>query len=332
LPSIPRIFAVRNTCDGLRNTVTFEQTSIKAQSWTWDFGDGATTSLTTDQYTVSHTYARSGSYKVVLTTTNGQCSVRDSAIAYVLLKQHPLLTASATEVCKGGPLTINITNLEPNPYITGFNNYWLTNVVYGDGSTIPGYNWSSINFPTTYSTTLTNLTMEKKDMKVITRYFINPIGTGGLCYDTTNVIPLAAKGPVTGYQVIRDNVCFNDPAVFKDTSTSVGGTIQKWEWDFGDGQKSTQGGTVSHTYSSPGTYNVSLKVTDDTGCPATGSSSNTRVVIKGPNAAFIASATMVPLTGTVNFSNSTNNGNTSGNTTYTWQIDGVDFATSYSTS
>jgi gliding motility-associated-like protein len=331
LPPVPKISAIKNTCDGLRNVVTFEQTSVKAQGWTWDFGDGATTTLTTDQPSITHTYAKSGAYKVVLTTTNGACSVRDSGMAYVLYKQHPLLTATATEVCKNGPVTITISNLDPNPYTNNQYNYWIHNIVYGDGSTVIGGNWNYIYFQSTYSIPLYNLDITKKDLMIITNYIGSNSIYDPFCRDTTNVVPLVIKGPIPGYEVTANNVCLNNPASFRDTSKSVGGTIQKWEWEFGDGQKSTHGPAVTHTYSNPGNYFVTLKVTDNTGCPSSGISYYTPVQVTGPKAAFAASSTSVALAGTVNFTNNTNNYNVSG-TTYRWQIDGVDFSTDYNTS
>jgi PKD repeat protein len=42
------------------------------------------------------------------------------------------------------------------------------------------------------------------------------------------------------------------------------GTIDSYDWDFGDGSSSTEQAPM-HTYSTPGTYNVSLTVTDDQG-------------------------------------------------------------------
>jgi PKD repeat protein len=47
-------------------------------------------------------------------------------------------------------------------------------------------------------------------------------------------------------------------------STDADGTIQKWEWNFGDGSKGT-GETTTHTYSRGDTFDVTLTVTDDTG-------------------------------------------------------------------
>jgi gliding motility-associated-like protein len=327
LPPVPKISSWTNSCQGSRDTVFFNQNSLKAESWTWDFGDGATTRLTTDQPTVWHTYANTGAYKVVLTTTNGQCSVRDSTMAYVLLKQHPQLTANATEMCMNGPLILKVSNLAPNPYRNDQYNYWVNNVTYEDGTSLGGYYWPDLNFQSTINLSYANLKPGNHQIKVITTFGTNSYNQQW-CTDTTNVVPVFIKGPTAGYQILQNNVCFNDAAVFKDTSTSIGGTLQTWEWNFGDGQKSTQSGTVSHTYSTPGYYYVTLKVTDNSNCGAISSAYSIPVQVTGPRAAFTASATNVALATTVTFTNNTNTYNSS-NTTYKWQINGTDMSTNY---
>lgn len=55
---------------------------------------------------------------------------------------------------------------------------------------------------------------------------------------------------------------------FTDVSTSNVGTIQSWDWDFGDGTTSSQQNPI-HTYASTGTYNVSLTIIDINGCDNT---------------------------------------------------------------
>ncbi|GAB4277735.1 MAG: hypothetical protein Kow0068_00960 [Marinilabiliales bacterium] len=52
---------------------------------------------------------------------------------------------------------------------------------------------------------------------------------------------------------------------FYDNSTPGDGNITDWFWIFGDGNVGA-GDTVSHTYVSTGTYNVTLEITDINGC------------------------------------------------------------------
>ncbi len=55
-----------------------------------------------------------------------------------------------------------------------------------------------------------------------------------------------------------------DNIIFTDNSTDPDGTIASWLWNFGDGSTKS-GEQVNHSYDSAGTYNVTLKVTDDGG-------------------------------------------------------------------
>lgn len=56
--------------------------------------------------------------------------------------------------------------------------------------------------------------------------------------------------------------------VFADNSQNVGGSnahaVVQWQWDFGDGQSSTVA-NPEHTYANPGSYPVTLIVTDQSG-------------------------------------------------------------------
>jgi YVTN family beta-propeller protein len=50
-------------------------------------------------------------------------------------------------------------------------------------------------------------------------------------------------------------------------SSDSDGTVASYRWDFGDGQsETTSNPAVAHTYTAPGTYTVTLAVTDDEGC------------------------------------------------------------------
>ncbi len=73
--------------------------------------------------------------------------------------------------------------------------------------------------------------------------------------------------------------CTGSATQFTDASTISGSTIKTWQWDFGDGNTSTQQ-NPTNTYSSTGNYTVSLTVTTKEGCDAT--TTQTVKISKGP--------------------------------------------------
>ena len=60
----------------------------------------------------------------------------------------------------------------------------------------------------------------------------------------------------------------NKTMQFTDISTSNLGNISTWAWNFGDGGTSTSQ-NPTHTYAAPGTYTVTLTITDISGCATT---------------------------------------------------------------
>lgn len=80
---------------------------------------------------------------------------------------------------------------------------------------------------------------------------------------------------VAGFTASATNVVEDTPIAFTDTSTTNGSAIVTWSWNFGDSQTSAQQ-NPSHTYATPGTYVVTLTVTD--GCGFTASETMTITV------------------------------------------------------
>lgn len=72
---------------------------------------------------------------------------------------------------------------------------------------------------------------------------------------------ILVDGEPRSNMVYDETRCYKVPVTFSPHANVDFNTI---EWDFGDGQKSTQN-TVSHTYAAPGTYHVEMRIADDEG-------------------------------------------------------------------
>lgn len=311
LPSFVRITKGERSCEGTYGTVVFDQSSLRIERGTWDFGDGTTMPYDTSVHRIVHTYTRSGTFTVKLTGTSGACTLLDSRVLTILLKQNPTLSANKTEICANDNLGVQISNLIVNPY-TGnseWGQYYVTKFVYDNGTEYTGYlgnYWDTWKY-TNYSSTLQGFPAGATKMRAIVAPYNSAYIT---CPDTTNFINLKVNGPIAGFKTVSTGECYKSAFVFQDTSKSSTNTpLSRWQWDFGDGTTTTTttaGARVEHRYANPGVYPVRLTVTDATGCTATFSQ---QVTAKGPKASFTGYGLYypnVPLNTTVTFYNNTN--------------------------
>ena len=317
LPPFPNIKTL-NTCDSTRGTVTLVDSATLATTSTWSFGDGsAPVSFTTSSDTTYHTYTKSGAYQVILTCTNGSCTLSDTTEVYVLLKQQPQLSSAVTAICASSQLPVLVNSLDTNyeSVANGSTNYYNINQwQYGDSSTFNG-NQNSLTVQ--YSGKVNGLTTGKDSLRVILQsaYFG--------CYDTSNYIPLKVNGPIPAFGVQGGALCYKFPVTFTD-STKDSVPIVKWVWSFGDAATTarTNGDTVIHIYGAPGSYTPMLTVTDSLGCTATTSNYYSTVTMNGPQANFTWTPTSITPGTTATFTNTSTG--TSGSTIYQWyfQSDG----------
>ena len=235
-------------------------------NWDWDFGDGNTAAYTpaTVPVVVTHGYTDNlpvHTVTLTVTTDFGCINVVShdvnsipSPIAHITYDQ---------TTCVNQPIQFHAGTSSPNggTSITGYN--WD----FGDGGT------STLQDPIHSYVTTTP--------KTVTLSVTNASGCVSVTPDSKTITPNAK--PVANFSA--DSVCFGGPTTF--TSTTTGGTITTYLWDFGDSQTSTAPSPVTHTYASSGTFQVKLTVTTNQGC--TKDTTKAVVVYGKPNAAFTTS-------------------------------------------
>jgi len=208
------------------SSVTFTDLSTGTPtSWSWDFGDGGTSTLQNP----SHTYALAGLYTVVLTATNATGSDGETKTNFITVNALPTVsnTSSSDETCAGNDGTATITPTGTNP----FTYLWTGGQT---GQTATGLTAG------TYNVVVTD---------------------ANLCTNNTDVVVNDGCGgaaPVADFTANATTACANSSITFTDASTN---TPTSWAWDFGDGGTSTSQ-NPSHTYTLAGSYTVVLTATN----------------------------------------------------------------------
>jgi gliding motility-associated-like protein len=323
-PPFVKIGGHTKSCEGNGGKVVFQDATTEATSWLWEFGDGQTSTYTTYQPAITHQYAASGIYKARLSASNGSCTVRDSVTVIVMLKQNLQLTLNNPSLCSNENLGYSVSGLQPSPQ--GTYPYSFYRIEYGDGTLFNGYNSYYYLNQNPFFGSLQSVDPSKDKL----RFILYNVISG--CTDTTNYVSYSVKGAKPSFSIEGDNRCYQLPVTFKDKSSVTGNnSIVSWEWNFGDGniKTTTTGGDVSHTYSNPGSYYITLKIKDAAGCTTTSAYYDGYVTVKGPKAAFNASGTNVPLNTTVYFYNYTNSYNAY-NAQYSWDFGNGVTSTQYS--
>lgn len=312
IPPFVYMGKITNSCAGSRGMATFRDTSRQVTAWHWDFGDGGTMTYTTATPVITHNYTKTGVYKVVLTGTAGQCSVRDSDFAYIFLKQHPTLTVGATEACSSDSLYVEVSNEEENPagpfYEGDFRPYWQN----GPGSYTPVKGATPYDWVTTFKSTIQWLPTGTDSLRAIT--YTSYFG----CNDTTDFVKVHIKGPLVDFTTPSSSVCYNTPNIFTDkTVVDDNAALVSWVWDYGDTttETVTSKQEMKHIYANPGEHRVKLRATDVNGCYGIDSMD---VNTTGPKADFNWTPDVVKPGTTVSFINTSNLYNSTAR--YTWSF------------
>ncbi|MCI5058635.1 MAG: PKD domain-containing protein [Flavobacteriales bacterium] len=207
--------------------VNFTDLSVGASSWSWNFGDGSTSSLQSP----THTYSSAGTYTVCLTVHNAGCGNATQCDSITVSGggggQAPsaAYSVSNNNVCEGNSVQFfdQSTN---NPQA------WSWTFQGGSPAT------SNLQNPTvSYSAAGT--------------YNVTLVASNGSGLDS--VVSQAAinvyASPVAAFNFIAQGLT----VAFQDASSAA----TSWTWGFGDGSFSNAS-SPTYTYATPGTYQVCL--------------------------------------------------------------------------
>ena len=237
--------------------------SGKIGTWSWNFGDGGTSSTQNP----SHEYTAAGTYTVSLTATGPGGSDTETKVDYItVIESAPQSNFSADPRSGVAPLTVDFTDLS-----TGNITAWDWD--FGDGGSSSAANPSYM-----YSNPGTSLVS------------LMVSGPGGTDTKTEQSFISVYEEIIADFSASPTS---GDPPLMVNFSDLSSGEITSWLWDFGDGGTSTLP-NPSHEYHGPGGFTVSLTVTG-----IAGSDTETKVgyILTSSNPAIIADFSASPTIG-----------------------------------
>ncbi|RJE74831.1 PKD domain-containing protein [Reichenbachiella sp. MSK19-1] len=258
--------------------VTFEDTSVDAVSWLWDFGDQFNSTSTEQNPTFIYIYP--GTYDVTLTTVSAggcQITVTETAVVTVDGPQYDDFSYILDQVC---------INEDDNQYpeatftITGLSDTKSLRLDFGDGTVVYEEEFTDAMNPNSGNPVVVTHQYETfgtfKPKLTIADDPASPDACGAFVYvpEVPELIISHDTEPVFTSNSVQNETCQNVAIQFQDKTQTDGGLIDDryaitdWLWDFGDGTTSTDK-NPSHSYASTGTYQVSLTLTTELGCDGT---------------------------------------------------------------
>ena len=212
-----------------------------------DFGDGKTESYTSSNlpFNIVHNYLTYGKYNLTITAIALGTGCMNSVTKPIILPPHPVPFFEVSNLCQGNATYFyGRTQLTPDTNIIAWN--------WNFGDTLSGEdNTSTLQNPShvyrnacTYHVILTVNDYTNIQSSVVMEVIITPT-------------------PITNFTCSTRN-CDPQTVYFKNTCSTSKGFINVYDWDFGDGITQRvmfpDSPDVSHTYSQPGSYNVTLSI------------------------------------------------------------------------
>ncbi|MGD2066798.1 MAG: PKD domain-containing protein, partial [Candidatus Bathyarchaeota archaeon] len=215
----------------------------------WDMGDGAIYNTTSSS--VTHSYSDSGVYSITLTVTDDGGKTNTTTTTITVKEENEAPQAS-------------FTFLPTFPEVDETVTFDASNSFDPDG-TIASYEWDFGDGNTATSITVSHVYDDNGNYSVT----LTVTDDEGKNNQTQAIVAVMNRQPTASFTATPETADIGETIFFDASSSSdPDGTIDSYDWDFGDGHTSTDQ-TPTHTYSQKGTYTVKLTVTDDDGATDT---------------------------------------------------------------
>jgi gliding motility-associated-like protein len=216
-------------------------------SWSTIGGTGSFTNANalSTAYNMSSPDTSAGTVTILLTSTGGTCPPVTDTVVYIIEKAPAVAAGADMNVCDNAAITLN-------GVITGFTSTgnWTTT---GTGTFVPSS--SSLNsfyYPSAADVTAGSI-----------QFILTSTNNKG-CNPSIDTMQVTfVPSPAANFTFV--NNCFGANSLFTDASSTTVGTINAWNWDFGDNTTAISQNAV-HPYTLPGTYTVTHVVTGSNGC------------------------------------------------------------------
>ncbi|HKR07482.1 MAG TPA: PKD domain-containing protein [Bacteroidia bacterium] len=234
VPGTFAYFTLASQTNCLQTMVQFLDSSINATSWTWNFGDGYTSTLENP----SHLYQDTGSYIVSLITSDSLgCTSFYSYPDSIVVHPNPVALAAVSDTVGCNPHFVSFTNSS-----TGATAYTWN---FGNGD--------SLNTDTAVYT-YTTAGIYHPNLVAVNQYG---------CTDTFYLHKVRVlQTPLAAFTVANSAVCSGDTFAFNNTSMAL--ISPTYNWTIGPVNSTAQNPIVVFTI--PGFYNAYLLVVNANGC------------------------------------------------------------------
>jgi gliding motility-associated-like protein len=256
------------------DTISFTDLSITTPGaligWQWDFGDGTTAALQNPQ----HVFTDTGAITVTLIVSNNRC---EDSLKQVLQVKPPVALFNYKVNCNTGQVTFKDSSLV-NPALIPLTYLWQMGDPANTQFTVQNPPPFLYPGPGTYNVSLT-------------------VTNGPCSYTTTKPVTIANEP--ADFSISKNPVCKNELFTLSAINSNAN-NIAGYTWRLNGALQGNFTRSMTIYIGAPGTYDVTLQITDINGCITTKTVPN-YITVNGPTADFAASAPGACLNKTITF-------------------------------